>query len=67
MVHRITPAGREELDRWLNGPSLRTRGYRDNPVQPGMMTGAAAPSCRLIVWLGSGERVGCRAVAGAAG
>jgi DNA-binding PadR family transcriptional regulator len=30
MVHRITPAGREELDRWLNEPSVRTRGYRDD-------------------------------------
>ncbi|HTZ23762.1 MAG TPA: PadR family transcriptional regulator, partial [Streptosporangiaceae bacterium] len=30
LVHRITPAGREELDRWLNEPSARTRGYRDD-------------------------------------
>jgi len=30
LVHRITPAGREELDRWLNEPSMRTRGYRDD-------------------------------------
>src|ERR1700728_609312 len=30
LVHRITPAGREELDRWLNEPSTRTRGYRDD-------------------------------------
>ncbi|MGH3069593.1 MAG: PadR family transcriptional regulator [Streptosporangiaceae bacterium] len=30
LVHRITPAGREELDRWLNEPSVRTRGYRDD-------------------------------------
>ena len=30
LVHRITPAGREELGRWLNEPSVRTRGYRDD-------------------------------------
>jgi DNA-binding PadR family transcriptional regulator len=30
LVHRITPAGRAELDRWLNEPSARTRGYRDD-------------------------------------
>jgi DNA-binding PadR family transcriptional regulator len=30
LVHRLTPAGREELDRWLNEPSVRTRGYRDD-------------------------------------
>jgi DNA-binding PadR family transcriptional regulator len=30
LVHRITPAGRGELDRWLNEPSVRTRGYRDD-------------------------------------
>ena len=28
--HRNTPAGREELGRWLNEPSVRTRGYRDD-------------------------------------
>ena len=30
LVHRITPAGRAELGRWLNEPSVRTRGYRDD-------------------------------------
>lgn len=30
LIHRITPAGREELDRWLNEPSVRVRGYRDD-------------------------------------
>ena len=30
LVHRITPAGRAELDRWLNEPDVRTRGYRDD-------------------------------------
>ena len=30
VVHRLTPAGREELSRWLAAPSPRTRGYRDD-------------------------------------
>ena len=30
LVHRITPAGRAELGRWLDEPSQRTRGYRDD-------------------------------------
>ncbi len=30
LVHRITPAGRAELERWLSEPSVRTRGYRDD-------------------------------------
>jgi DNA-binding PadR family transcriptional regulator len=30
VVHRLTPAGRAELDRWLAEPSIPTRGYRDD-------------------------------------
>ena len=30
LVHTITPAGREELARWLGEPSVRARGYRDD-------------------------------------
>ncbi len=30
LVHQITQAGRAELDRWLNEPSMPTRGYRDD-------------------------------------
>ncbi len=30
LVHRITPAGRAELDSWLSQPSVRPRGYRDD-------------------------------------
>jgi len=30
VVHRLTPAGRAELDRWLGEPSARLRGYRDD-------------------------------------
>jgi DNA-binding PadR family transcriptional regulator len=29
VVHRLTLAGRAELDRWLGEPSVRARGYRD--------------------------------------
>lgn len=30
LVYEITPAGREELGRWLAEPSPRSRGYRDD-------------------------------------
>ena len=30
LIHHLTPAGRAELDRWLNEPSVRLRGYRDD-------------------------------------
>jgi DNA-binding PadR family transcriptional regulator len=30
VIHHLTPAGREELDRWLAAPGARTRGYRDD-------------------------------------
>ncbi len=30
VVHRLTPAGRAELDRWLAEPAIRARGYRDD-------------------------------------
>jgi DNA-binding PadR family transcriptional regulator len=30
VVHRLTPAGRAELDHWLAEPSARVRGYRDD-------------------------------------
>ena len=30
VVHRLTPAGRAELDRWLNEPAIPARGYRDD-------------------------------------
>jgi DNA-binding PadR family transcriptional regulator len=30
VVHRLTPAGRAELDRWLSEPALPARGYRDD-------------------------------------
>jgi DNA-binding PadR family transcriptional regulator len=30
VVHRLTPAGRAELDRWLAEPAISARGYRDD-------------------------------------
>ena len=30
VVHRLTPAGRAELDRWLGEPASPARGYRDD-------------------------------------
>ncbi|MGH3256688.1 MAG: PadR family transcriptional regulator [Streptosporangiaceae bacterium] len=30
VVHRLTPAGRAELDRWLTEPAIPARGYRDD-------------------------------------
>jgi DNA-binding PadR family transcriptional regulator len=30
LVHHLTPAGRQELDRWLAAPTPRARGYRDD-------------------------------------
>ena len=30
LIHRLTPAGRAELDRWLNEPAIPARGYRDD-------------------------------------
>jgi hypothetical protein len=29
-VHRLTPSGRAELDRWLAEPAIRAHGYRDD-------------------------------------
>ena len=30
VIHRLTPAGRAELDRWLAEPAISARGYRDD-------------------------------------
>jgi len=32
VIHRLTPAGRAELDRWLAEPAMPARGYRDDFV-----------------------------------
>jgi DNA-binding PadR family transcriptional regulator len=42
VVHRLTPAGRAELDRWLAEPAIPARGYRDDFFLKVM---AAARSC----------------------
>ncbi|HEY7147242.1 MAG TPA: PadR family transcriptional regulator [Streptosporangiaceae bacterium] len=51
VVHHITPAGRAELDRWLDEPSPRTRGYRDDfflKVMAAAQAGDAAALTRVI-------------------
>ena len=51
LVHRITPAGRAELGRWLDEPSQRTRGYRDDfflKVMAAAQAGDAAALTRVI-------------------
>jgi DNA-binding PadR family transcriptional regulator len=51
LVHRLTPAGRAELDRWLSEPSIRPRGYRDDfflKVKAGTMT-RASPVVSLLI------------------
>ena len=47
LVHRITPAGRAELDRWLTQPSVRTRGYRDDFFLKVMAAGQAGDPAML--------------------
>jgi DNA-binding PadR family transcriptional regulator len=47
LVHRITPAGREELGRWLSEPSARTRGYRDDFFLK-VMAAAQAPDAAAL-------------------
>jgi DNA-binding PadR family transcriptional regulator len=51
LVHQITPAGREELDRWLNEPSARTRGYRDDFFLKVMAAAQAGDPARLAAVL----------------
>jgi DNA-binding PadR family transcriptional regulator len=51
LVHRITPAGREELDRWLNEPSVRTRGYRDDFFLKLMAAAQAGDQAKLAAVL----------------
>jgi hypothetical protein len=51
VVHRLTPAGREELARWPNRPSPRTRGYRDDfflKVIAAVPTGDPGTMARVI-------------------
>jgi DNA-binding PadR family transcriptional regulator len=51
LVHRLTSAGREELERWLDTPSPRTRGYRDDfflKVMAAAQTGDARALTRVL-------------------
>jgi DNA-binding PadR family transcriptional regulator len=47
MVHRLTPAGRAELGRWLSEPSPRLRGYRDDFFLKLMAAGQAGDQATL--------------------
>ena len=51
VVHRLTAAGREELDRWLSAPSARARGYRDDfflKVMAAATSGDPATLARVV-------------------
>jgi len=51
LVYEITPAGREELSRWLTGPSPRSRGYRDDfflKVMAAAQAGDAEPLADVL-------------------
>jgi DNA-binding PadR family transcriptional regulator len=52
IVHRLTPAGRAELDRWLAEPSLRARGYRDDFFLKLMAAAQAGDPATLVGVLG---------------
>jgi DNA-binding PadR family transcriptional regulator len=47
LVHRITPAGRAELGRWLDEPTQRTRGYRDDFFLKVMATAQSGDAAAL--------------------
>jgi DNA-binding PadR family transcriptional regulator len=52
VVHRITPAGRAELERWLSEPSPRVRGYRDDFFLKVMAAVQAGDQAALTAVLG---------------
>jgi DNA-binding PadR family transcriptional regulator len=47
LVHRLTPAGREELDRWLAEPAVRAHGYRDDFFLKVMAAARSGDQARL--------------------
>src|SRR3984885_3184199 len=47
VVHRLTPAGRAELDRWLAEPAVPARGYRDDFFLKVMAALRSAPPAPL--------------------
>src|SRR5579863_6235690 len=51
VVHRLTPAGRAELDRWLSEPAIPARGYRDDfflKVMAAVRSGDPAPLSAVL-------------------
>jgi DNA-binding PadR family transcriptional regulator len=51
VVHRLTPAGRAELDRWLSEPAIPARGYRDDFFLKIMAAARAADPAALTAVL----------------
>jgi DNA-binding PadR family transcriptional regulator len=52
VVHRLTPAGRAELDRWLAEPAIPARGYRDDFFLKVMAAARAGDPAALPAVLG---------------
>jgi DNA-binding PadR family transcriptional regulator len=52
VVHRLTPAGRAELDQWLNAPAVRAHGYRDDFFLKVMAAARSGDSAALSGVLG---------------
>jgi len=52
VIHRLTPAGRAELDRWLAEPAMPARGYRDDFILKIMAAVRSADPGMLATVLG---------------
>ena len=52
VVHRLTPAGRAELDRWLAEPAVPARGYRDDFFLKVMAAARSGDAATLAAVLG---------------
>jgi DNA-binding PadR family transcriptional regulator len=52
VVHRLTPAGRAELDRWLAEPAIPARGYRDDFFLNVMAAARSGDPATLTAMLG---------------
>lgn len=52
VIHRLTPAGRAELDRWLAEPAIPARGYRDDFFLKIMAAVRTADAATLATVLG---------------
>jgi DNA-binding PadR family transcriptional regulator len=52
VVHRLTPAGRAELDRWLAEPAIPARGYRDDFFLKVMAAARSGDPATLTAMLG---------------